>query len=89
MALNPWPLALVGVVFLLQFFGQGMTGHIAVVAMVRGLTATRGRVLWIATLGFARGETILPLVFLSLTAVFDWGVLWIVAGLICLAGIPL
>ncbi|MCA0870446.1 MFS transporter [Seohaeicola saemankumensis] len=88
MALNPWPLALVGVVFLLRFFGQGMTSHIAVVAMARWFTATRGRALSIATLGFAVGEAILPLVFVSLMTVFDWRVLWVFAGLICLTGIP-
>ena len=89
MALNPvwWLLPLV--IFALRFTGQGMTSHIAVVAMSRWFIATRGKALSIATLGFAAGEALLPLIFVSLMLSIDWRILWIVAGFIAMAGIPI
>lgn len=88
MALNPvwWLLPLV--IFCLRFTGQGMTSHIAVVAMGRWFIATRGKALSFATLGFALGEAVLPLIFVALLAVYDWRNLWMAAALIALAGIP-
>lgn len=88
MALNPvwWLLPLV--IFCLRFTGQGMTSHIAVVAMGRWFIATRGKALSFATLGFALGEAVLPLIFVALMALYDWRLLWIAAALIALVGIP-
>ena len=88
MALNNavWLLPLV--IFALRFTGQGMTSHIAVVAMSRWFIATRGRALSVATLGFAAGEALLPLVFVTLMIVVDWRMLWFLSGLIALMGIP-
>ncbi|NCO17161.1 MAG: MFS transporter, partial [Alphaproteobacteria bacterium] len=39
MAANPWPVALVGVIFALRLLGQGMTSHISGVAMARWFVA--------------------------------------------------
>ncbi|WP_198389344.1 MFS transporter [Roseovarius faecimaris] len=88
MALNPvwWLLPLV--IFCLRFTGQGMTSHIAVVAMSRWFIATRGRALSVATLGFALGEALLPLIFVALLVWIDWRLLWVVAGVIAIAGVP-
>ncbi|QYX56982.1 MFS transporter [Roseovarius sp. SCSIO 43702] len=88
MALNPvwWLLPLV--IFLLRFSGQGMLSHIAVVAMARWFTAARGKALSFATLGFASGEALLPLIFVSLMALFDWQNLWLLTAAIALLGIP-
>ncbi|MFC3613458.1 MFS transporter [Lutimaribacter marinistellae] len=88
MAFNQWAWGLVPVVFLLRFFGQGMSSHIAMVAMARWFTKTRGRALSIATVGFAVGEAVLPLLFVSAMTVFDWRMLWVVAAAIALLGIP-
>lgn len=82
-----WLLPLV--IFALRFTGQGMTSHIAVVAMARWFVATRGKALSIATLGFAAGEAFLPLIFVALMASIDWRILWIAAALIALAGAPI
>ncbi len=89
MALNPvwWLLPLV--IFALRFTGQGMTSHIAVVAMSRWFIATRGKALSVATLGLAAGEALLPLLFVSLMMTWDWRALWVLAGLIAAAGVPL
>jgi MFS family permease len=76
------------IVFLLRFGGQGMTSHIATVAMARWFVATRGRALSIASMGFALGEAVLPLTFVALLAVVDWRWLWALAALLILATLP-
>jgi MFS family permease len=81
--------ALILVIFALRFTGQGMTSHIAVVAMARWFVATRGKALSIATLGFAVGEALLPLIFVAAMTVLDWRVLWLIAGGIAVLGIPI
>lgn len=88
MAFNPVWWGLIFVIFALRFTGQGMTSHIAVVAMSRWFVATRGKALSIATLGFAVGEALLPIVFVALLALYDWRLLWGVAALIALLGVP-
>ncbi len=78
------------VIFALRLMGQGMTSHIAVVAMSRWFVKTRGRALSIATLGAGLGEAFLPLGFVALmTAGYDWRNLWILAAAIALSGIPM
>ena len=75
-------------IFLLRLFGQGMSSHIAMVAMARWFIAARGRALSVATLGFSSGEALLPVTFVSLMAWIDWRLLWVAAAGIALAGIP-
>ncbi len=88
MALNPFVWLLPVVIFALRLSGQGMSSHIAIVAMARWFVATRGRALSIAGLGFSFGEAILPLTFVALMTVLDWRVLWVIAAGIALLGIP-
>ena len=89
MAWNPYVALLPVVIFALRLTGQGMCSHIAIVSMARWFVATRGRALSIASLGFAAGEALLPLIFVALLGVFHWRSLWVVAALIAIAGIPL
>ena len=65
-----------------------MTSHIAVVSMSRWFIATRGKALSIAGLGIAVGEALMPVTFVSLLLIFDWRMLWVIAALVALAGIP-
>ncbi|MCZ4352093.1 MFS transporter [Roseovarius aestuarii] len=88
MALNPVWWLLPVVIFALRFTGQGMTSHIAVVAMARWFTATRGKALAVATLGFAAGEALLPLLFVALMVFIDWRTLWVLVSVIAFVGIP-
>ena len=81
-------MALVGVVFLLRFAGQGLMSHLAAVAMARWYVATRGKALSISAMGFALGQAILPVIFVGALAFADWRTLWIVAGLLALAVMP-
>jgi len=89
MAWSPFVVLLPVVIFALRLSGQGMCSHIAVVSMARWFVATRGRALAVASLGFAVGEALLPLVFVALLSVFQWRSLWVVAAGIALMGIPL
>ncbi|MEP1962691.1 MFS transporter [Tateyamaria sp.] len=89
MAVNPYLSLLPIVIFALRLTGQGMCSHIAVVSMARWFVATRGRALSVASLGFAFGEALLPIVFVALLGLFHWRSLWVVAAIIALAGIPL
>ncbi|WP_177627766.1 MFS transporter [Parasedimentitalea marina] len=89
MALNPvwWLLPLV--IFCLRFTGQGMTSHVALVAMSRWFIASRGKALSVATLGFAVGQAVLPLIFVALMAVYDWRLLWGSAAVLVVCGVPI
>ena len=89
MAFNPFAVLLPLVIFALRLFGQGMTSHIAVVAMARWFSAARGRALSISALGFSAGQAILPIIFVMLLGVMDWRLLWVVAAVIAVAGIPI
>ncbi|MGI1662187.1 MFS transporter [Palleronia sp. KMU-117] len=75
-------------IFFLRFLGQGMSTHIAVVAMARWFVASRGRALSVATLGVAAGEALLPLLFVALLGVYDWRTLWLVAAVVIAVLIP-
>ena len=88
MALNPVWWLLPVLIFALRFTGQGMMTHLAVVAMARWFIASRGRALSIASLGNAVGESLMPLIFVSLLIVYDWRMLWVLAAVIAILGIP-
>lgn len=79
---------LVAAVFLLRFAGQGMSTHIAIVAMARWFVATRGRALATASLGVSVGEAFLPMIAVALMAFVDWRLLWVAAAVLSLATIP-
>lgn len=88
MAWNPYVALLPVVIFALRLTGQGLCSHIAIVSMARWFVATRGRALSIASLGFAAGEALLPLIFVALLGVFQWRSLWVVAACVAIMGIP-
>ena len=89
MAAVPAVWALLPVVFLLRFTGQGMCGQMANVAMGRWFVAHRGTALAIATLGFALAESLLPLAFVGLLGTASWRLLWVIAAGLALLAIPL
>lgn len=88
MALNVWAALLPVVIFALRFCGQGMASHIAVVSMGRWFVATRGKALSVAGLGFALGEAVLPVSFVSLMLILDWRLLWVAVAAVSVAAIP-
>ena len=61
MAFNPLVALLPVVIFCLRLTGQGMSTHIATVAMSRWFVSNRGKALSISNLGFSFGEALIPL----------------------------
>ena len=78
---------LVGGLYLLRMFGQGMMTHVYTTAMARRYVAARGRAISIAQLGHTLSESIGPASIVALLAFFDWRSLWI--GLPAIAFITL
>ena len=89
MAAAPAPWALLGAVFALRLAGQGMTGHVATVAIARWFEAARGRALAVAGLGFSLGEAVLPIVFVALLPFAGFRALWVLCAALILLAIPL
>lgn len=85
MAFNTSTALVVVVIFCLRFLGQGMSMHMATVAMTRWFVATRGRALAVAGMGFMLAEMFMPLLLVWLKSHVNWHNLWVVFGLICFA----
>ena len=88
MAFNPWVALLPVVIFCLRFTGQGMSTHIAAVAMSRWFVANRGKALSVASLGFSIGEACYPILVVSLSLFFSWQSVWILAAGVAALAIP-
>lgn len=84
-----WAWALVPVIFVLRFAGQGMMIHISVVAMARWFAAGRGKALSVASMGVALGQAVLPALFVAGLAWADWRLLWLGAAGMSLLAMPL
>ena len=89
MAFNPVVALLPVVIFCLRLTGQGMSTHIAAVAMSRWFVNNRGKALSISNLGFSFGEALIPLFLVSALIYFSWQKIWILAALITLFSIPI
>lgn len=86
MGLNHSVTGLILIVFLLRFFGQGMTYQLAATAMARWFVGHRGLALSISAMGFAFGQAFYPIIFASLLDALNWRILWgVAAGLVLLA----
>jgi MFS family permease len=84
---SSWMLVLV--LFGLRLFGQGMLGHISMTAMGRWFSAQRGRAVSIATLGFAVGEAVSPLLAVAMAGAIGWRQSWfVVAGILVFVSVP-
>lgn len=71
---------LVGVIFGLRLFGQGLLSHLSQTTMARWFHATRGRALAVASFGYPTGEAIAPLGAVVLMAVIGWRETWCVSS---------
>ena len=80
MALNPLAILLPVVIFSLRLTGQGMSSHMMAVSMSRWFVSNRGRALALASMGFALGQAVLPVIFVQAKAIIDWRTLWIIAA---------
>ncbi len=71
-ALTVGPTMLVVAIFLLRQCGQGLMSHVGITSMARYFDTGRGRAIAIATVGFAVGEAILPVVAVFMIAALGW-----------------
>jgi MFS family permease len=75
--------------FLLRLAGQGLAGHLAVVAAGRYAVARRGRAVAMATYGFILGEALLPPAVAAAMGWLDWREIWLcVAAAVMLLALP-
>jgi len=72
MALVPSAVFLILAVFLLRQSGQGLASHTGSTVTARHSGAHRGKAVAIAALGFAAGETVLPLLAVLAIAAVGW-----------------
>jgi MFS family permease len=72
MAAVPSAAWLVLAVFLLRQAGQGLASHVGTTAMARYFEADRGKAVALASLGFAAGEAVLPLLAVLAIAAVGW-----------------
>lgn len=63
--------------FLLRLGGQGLCGHLAIVAALRYGGVRQGRGVSLAAFGFIASEALLPLLIINLLQVADWRSLWV------------
>lgn len=76
--------------FLLRLGGQGLSGHLAVVAAARYARRRRGRAVAMASYGFILGEASFPLIVSLALGVLSWQQVWLLAaGALLVAAMPL
>ncbi len=72
MAVVPSDIVLVLAIFFLRQTGQGLMSHTGSTAMARYLTRDRGKAIALASLGFAVGESCLPVAAVVLLGTIGW-----------------
>lgn len=90
LAWSPGTAWLVAGLFLVRLGGQGLCGHLAVVAAARYAGRYRGRSVAMATYGFILGEAAFPLSVAWALGVMDWRSVWgLSALLVVLLAMPI
>lgn len=82
MGLSNSILMLVGVLYFLRLFGQGMMTHISLTAMGKWYSIYRGRAVSISVVGFQAGEAFLPIIYSAALIMFTWRQTWTFATII-------
>ena len=73
----------------LRMFGQGLMSHTAMTAMGRWFTLTRGKAVSTAAMGHQLGESVMPISFVAIAALFGWRESWSLnAGFVLLCVLP-
>lgn len=81
-ALANGPLMLIGGIFLLRLFGQGLMSHTAITAAARWFGRDRGKALALTSLGHAMGEGLLPVTAVALIGLIGWRFSFMLSGLL-------
>ena len=75
--------------FLVRLAGQGLMGHLGVVAAGRYALRRRGRALAMVSYGFIVGEALLPPIVATALSQYDWRSVWLAASaIVALVGLP-
>ncbi|MHA1599247.1 MAG: MFS transporter [Alphaproteobacteria bacterium] len=89
MAQVPSAIWLVPAIFLLRQAGQGLASHVSVTSMARYFDKDRGKAVALATLGFAAGESLLPVTAVLGIALLGWRASYgVTAALLALCLLP-
>jgi MFS family permease len=81
------PLMLVGAIFLLRQFGQGLCSHAGITSMARYHDADRGKAIALAAIGFAFGEAMLPVAGVYAAGAIGWRHTYYIVALVVLVSI--
>ncbi len=81
------PLMLVGAIFLLRQFGQGLCSHAGITSMARYHDVDRGKAIALAAIGFAFGEAMLPVAGIYAASALGWRHTYYIVALVVLASI--
>ncbi len=79
-AFAPSLIALVGAIFALRLFGQGMMTHTAYTEIGRWYVANRGRATSLIVPGHQAGEALLPISFALIAVTLGWQAGWVIAA---------
>ncbi|WP_376689974.1 MFS transporter [Wenzhouxiangella sp. EGI_FJ10409] len=79
-AWSPHAALLLAGLFMVRLAGQGLAGHLAVVAAARYSSRRRGRAVAMASYGFIAGEALLPPVVAGLLGWLEWRSVWLLAS---------
>lgn len=71
---------LIGAIFTLRLFGQGMLSHISMTAAARWFDRDRGKALAVSGLGHPAGEAIWPSLVVAMILAVGWRETWIAAA---------
>jgi MFS family permease len=80
MALSHHLVLLVGVIYILRLFGQGMMTQNALTATARWFAANRGRAISLVALGQNAGEAVFPFAFVIVAGMIGWRMAWVVGA---------
>ena len=69
-------------IFLLRLMGQGMSTHLAQIAMSRWFSRYRGRALAIANLGYSLGESFITIFFVGFLLFLPWRSIWLFSAVL-------
>ncbi|XUY26099.1 MFS transporter [Agrobacterium sp. rho-8.1] len=76
---------LIGGLYLLRLFGQGMMVHVAYTSLGRWFAGERGRAVSLAALGLNAGQAVLPMLAVAGMAAFGWRNVWLLAAIFLVA----
>jgi predicted MFS family arabinose efflux permease len=81
------PLLLMLAIFMLRQFGQGLSSHAGITSMARYHNADRGKAIALAAIGFAFGESMLPVAGLYASQVMGWRDTFFIVAMVVLCSI--